>query len=221
MIHLRKTEETSEIQNKNNSQIQQNKVEEESKQKKRPYHFGEKLRQVREHKGYTLKVVAQQAGVSESLVSQIERNHVSPAIDTLLALADVLDINLEYLFEEYKRDRPVEIIRKNERPSVHEDTITFEGIAKQSGSDPSIEAYIMKIPAGDQTHRGSYGHLRREIGFVTKGKALLTYGNQEYVLEEGDSVSFSAGAAHIVQNIGDVDMEAIWIVTPAQRFVNH
>ena len=33
MIHLRKTEETSEIQNKNNSQIQQNKVEEESKQK--------------------------------------------------------------------------------------------------------------------------------------------------------------------------------------------
>ena len=45
-------------------------------------------------------MVAQQAGVSESLVSQIERNHVSPAIDTLLALADVLDINLEYLFEE-------------------------------------------------------------------------------------------------------------------------
>ena len=40
------------------------------------------------------------AGVSESLVSQIERNRVSPAIDTLLALADALDIDLEYLFEE-------------------------------------------------------------------------------------------------------------------------
>ena len=61
----------------------------EQQNKKIPYHFGEKLRSVREHKGYTLKVVAQKAGVSESLVSQIERNHVSPAIDTLLALADV------------------------------------------------------------------------------------------------------------------------------------
>ena len=221
MIHLRKTNENSEPQKQNNSQPQKDKTEEEPKTKKRPYHFGEKLRQVREHKGYTLKVVAQQAGVSESLVSQIERNHVSPAIDTLLALADVLDINLEYLFEEYKRNRPVEIIRKTERPSVHEDRITFEGLAKQSGTDPSIEAYIMKIPAGSQTHRGSYGHPGREIGFVTKGKALLTYGNQEYILEEGDSVSFSAGAAHIVQNIGDVDLEAIWVVTPAQRFVNH
>ena len=48
-------------------------------QKKIPYHFGEKLRQVRERKGYTLKVVASRAGVSESLVSQIERNKVSPA----------------------------------------------------------------------------------------------------------------------------------------------
>ncbi len=73
--------------------------EEDTSSKKVPYHFGEKLRQVREHRGYTLKVVAQRAGVSESLVSQIERNHVSPAIDTLLALADVRDINLEYLFE--------------------------------------------------------------------------------------------------------------------------
>ena len=75
--------------------------DENSQEKRVPYHFGEKLRSVRERKGYTLKVVATKAGVSESLVSQIERNRVSPAIDTLLALADVLDINLEFLFEEY------------------------------------------------------------------------------------------------------------------------
>ena len=39
-------------------------TEEETSSKKVPYHFGEKLRQVREHRGYTLKVVAQRAGVS-------------------------------------------------------------------------------------------------------------------------------------------------------------
>jgi len=66
--------------------------------KKTPVRFGEKLRKVRENKGYTLKMIAKAAGVSESLVSQIERNHVSPAIDTLLALAEGPDINLEFLF---------------------------------------------------------------------------------------------------------------------------
>ena len=196
---------------------------ENTKQKKVPYHFGEKLRQVREHKGYTLKVVAQKAGVSESLVSQIERNHVSPAIDTLLALADVLDINLEFLFDEYRKKRPVQVIRANERPSINEDDITYEQLAKPSGSDTenSIESYVLHIPAGSHTHRGSYGHIGREFGIITKGKARLTYENTEYILEEGDSVSFSAGVRHVLENVGDCDLEAIWFVTPAQRFINH
>lgn len=214
-------EETPEISahyQPNNSEIN---MESSSKQKKVPYHFGEKLRQVREHKGYTLKVVAQRAGVSESLVSQIERNHVSPAIDTLLALADVLDINLEFLFEEYRKERPVQITRANERPIAMEEDTVFEELASPATSDKenSFESYVIKIPAGQHTHRGSYGHIGRELGIVTKGTAKLTYENKEYILQEGDSVSFSAAVPHRLENIGDTPMEAIWVVTPAQRFV--
>ena len=71
------------------------------------YTFGGKLRAVRERKNITLKEVARLAGVSESLVSQIERNKVSPSIDTLLTLADVLDIDHEYLFSDYKMNKQV------------------------------------------------------------------------------------------------------------------
>lgn len=196
---------------------------ETQKNKKVPYHFGEKIRQVREHKGYTLKVVAQKAGVSESLVSQIERNHVSPAIDTLLSLADVLDISLEYLFDEYRKSRPVQIIRAAERVSINDDEITYEQLAKPSTSESqdSIECYVLHIPAGSHTHRGSYGHIGREFGIITKGTAKLTYENTEYLLYEGDSVSFSAGQKHVIENVGECDFEAIWVVTPAQRFINH
>lgn len=195
-------------------------LDDESKTKKVPYHFGEKLRQVREHKGYTLKVVAQRAGVSESLVSQIERNHVSPAIDTLLALADVLDINLEFLFEEYRKERPVHIIRAGERASVKEDDVTYEELARPaSDNDNSIESYVLKIPAGSHTHRGSYGHIGRELGIIIKGKGKLTYENKEYILNEGDSASFSAGVPHVLENAGNTELVAIWVVTPAQRFV--
>ena len=140
----------------------------ESEDKKVPYHFGEKIRTVRERKGYTLKMVAQKAGVSESLVSQIERNRVSPAIDTLLTLADVLDINLEFLFEEYRRKRPVQIVRATERKTISEDDVTYEELAKPVESDGqyAVEAFMVEIPVGSHTHRGSYGHLGREIGFI-------------------------------------------------------
>ena len=199
-----------------------NDAEDTTTHKKVPYHFGEKLRQVREHKGYTLKVVAQQAGVSESLVSQIERNHVSPAIDTLLALADVLDINLEFLFEEYRKERPVKIIRSNERPTLNEEEIIYEEISKPEDADKqnSFESYMVRIPAKSHTHRGSYGHIGKEMGYILHGKAKLVYENKEYILEEGDSATFSSGVPHTLENIGEDELKAIWIVTPPQRFVN-
>ena len=186
-----------------------------------PYHFGEKLREVREKKKLTLKAVATKAGVGESLVSQIERNHVSPAIDTLLSLAEVLDINLEYLFEEYNRKRPVQIIRAGERRQLNEDDVVFEEMAKPDEKDGehSIESYFINIPVGSHTHRGSYGHLGSELGVIIQGKAKLHYENSVYELNEGDSVSYSASAPHTLENVGNTALRALWIVTPAQRFI--
>ena len=193
-----------------------------STQNERPsYHFGEKLRAVRERKGYTLKVVAQRAGVSESLVSQIERNRVSPAIDTLLALADVLDINLEFLFEEYRRERPVSIVRAAERRTIAEGDVRYAELAKPVADDGghALEAYLIEIPVGTHTNRGSYGHSGRELGYILQGKAQLHYESLVYNLNEGDSVSFSASAPHTLINSGAVPLKALWTVTPPQRFL--
>ncbi|HZK19157.1 MAG TPA: XRE family transcriptional regulator [Treponemataceae bacterium] len=192
-----------------------------AKLKRSPYRFGEKIRKVREQKGQTLKVVAQSAGVSESLVSQIERNRVSPAIDTLLALADVLDINLEYLFEEYRRNRPVQIVRSTERRTIKEEEIVYEELANPSKNKEihAVESYIVIVPPGEQTHRGSYGHLGREIGFILEGGAQFTYEANEYFLEKGDSISFSACSPHVLINPYKTSLRALWVVTPPQRFI--
>lgn len=187
---------------------------------KSPFRFGEKLRAVRERKGYTLKVVAQAAGVSESLVSQIERNRVSPAIDTLLSLADALEIDLEYLFAEYRRERPVRVIHADERRTVSEKDILYEEIVRPLEDDGAhaIEAYYITIPVGEKTERGSYGHLGREFGVVTEGEGELHYETHVYEMKPGDSISFSATAPHILVNTGKIPFRALWTVTPPQRF---
>lgn len=189
---------------------------------KTPFRVGEKLRTVRENKGYTLKMVAKAAGVSESLVSQIERNHISPAIDTLLALTEVLDINLEFLFEEYRRERLVHITRAKERAEIKEDKIVFELLSNNlgNGQNDSFESYLIKIPPHSKTNHGSYGHIGREFGLILKGVCTLNYEGHEYSLEEGDSVSFSAACPHTIQNNTDEILEAVWTVTPPQRFVD-
>jgi transcriptional regulator with XRE-family HTH domain len=185
-----------------------------------PYRFGEKIRAVRERKGCTLKQVAQAAQVSESLVSQIERNKVSPAIDTLLAIASSLDINLEYLFEEFRQRRKVQVIRAGERRTLTEGDVVYEELATPVENDGSrgIESYMIVVPPGGHTSRGSYGHLGRELGVIVEGEADFEYESESYTLKAGDSISFSASVPHKLYNRGNIPLKAFWVVSPPQRF---
>ena len=186
------------------------------------YQFGEKLRSVRERRSLTLREVAEKAGVSESLVSQIERNRVSPAIDTLLALVDALDIDLEYLLADFKRERTLKLVRKDERNFFKtKPGVLYEHLAQvdEQGKD-GIEAYAITIEAGAETGNAEYGHPGWELGVVDSGVAELTIGNQTYTLKPGDSVSFGADSPHILANRSSKPLHMFWVMTPPKNVVN-
>lgn len=181
------------------------------------YRFGEKIRIVRERRGRTLKEVAESAGVSESLVSQIERNKVSPAIDTLLSLADALDIDLEYLFSDFRKERAVKIVRRSERAVSSRPGVVYQRLAELSGDGDGghgIEAYLITLDEGAETGHGEYGHPGCELGIVQRGSARLELGSAAYQLGEGDSVSFQADVPHRLKNAGVGVLETLWVVTP-------
>jgi mannose-6-phosphate isomerase-like protein (cupin superfamily) len=46
----------------------------------------------------------------------------------------------------------------------------------------------------------------------------LHYGNREIKIAEGDSVTFNASSPHFIENVCDTEFDAIWMVTPAQKF---
>jgi transcriptional regulator with XRE-family HTH domain len=179
------------------------------------YYFGEKIRAVRERRGRTLRELAEAAGVSESLVSQIERNRVSPAIDTLLALADALDLDLEYLFEDYRRDRSVQVVRQSERTAFTKPGVLYERLAQLEGQGQSgIEAYRITLQPRSTTQGREYGHPGWELGIVEEGRGKLTVGNADYPLETGDSVSFRAESPHTLANEGEGALKVFWIISP-------
>ena len=186
------------------------------------YQFGEKIRSVRERRSLTLREVAEKAGVSESLVSQIERNRVSPAIDTLLSLADALDIDLEYLFADLKRDRALKVVREKERNFfTTKPGVRYERLAQveEQGRD-GIEAYVITVAPGTNTGNTEYGHPGWELGIVESGIAELTIGNQTHTLRSGDSVSFKADSPHILANPGGRPLRVFWVITPPKNIVS-
>jgi len=183
------------------------------------YKFGEKLRSVRERKGMTLKDVAGKAGFSESLISQIERNRVSPSIDTLLQIADVLDIDYEHLFSDYRQKRKVSIVRADERGSIIRNKVVINQLSAVTDifREPAVEAFLLEIEADGDTGTKEYGHEGWEFGFILEGCAELIYGNETYRLNRGDTIAFPSNIPHLFRNQGEELLKAIWVVTPPRN----
>jgi len=178
--------------------------------------LGAKLRVVRERKGLSLRAVAQSAGVSESLVSQIERELISPSIDTLLALVEVLEVDLEYLFADWKRTKRVSVVRKAERARRLVEGVRYEQLSGMTDSSEQygIEAVKIEVPPGRSRGSSVYGHPGKELGVIVSGIAELSYGTESYSLEEGDSVSFASDIPHVLRNVGRRTLAALWVNTP-------
>lgn len=182
--------------------------------------FGEKLRTVRERKGITLKQVAAKVNVSESLISQIERNRVSPSVDTLIAIADALDIDLDYLFKDFKRNKKATIVKNENRFTFYIKQVIYRqlSVIQDPMDEYSIEALLLEVPPGSSTENRDYGHPGKELGIILEGEALFTYGNEQYDLAKGDSINFSSDIPHILTNSGKKDLVALWVVTPPRLF---
>jgi transcriptional regulator with XRE-family HTH domain len=178
--------------------------------------FGEKIRKIRELKRITLKELSRRVGVSESLVSQIERGKVSPSIDTLLSIAECLELDLEYLFREYKRTRKATVLRKEERSRLRRGGVTYEQLSLLTEEDNgnTIEAVLLEIAPGKKQGSPDYGHEGRELGIILEGQGELSYGTDKYNLREGDSINFASSIPHVLHNTGKRPLKTIWVITP-------
>jgi len=69
------------------------------KRRSEPLFRGEKIREIRKQKGLTLQELSVQTQVSISLLSQIERGKVDPAVSTFWKICSVLQIPFNEFFD--------------------------------------------------------------------------------------------------------------------------
>jgi transcriptional regulator with XRE-family HTH domain len=179
--------------------------------------LGALLRAIRNARHLTIKEVTAKAGISSSLLSQIERNRISPSLDTLLQVLEVYGVPPNKFFKDYETHSKVEIIKKGDRKIYKRKGFTYEklcGDSQEKGSH-SFNAFFLELSPGQQRGDSGDGHLGRELGIVVAGKANLVYGQETYEISKGDSVSFFSQIPHVIVNESTKTFQAYWIVTPA------
>lgn len=162
----------------------------------------------------SLRALAELVGTTASYQSQLERGVTGAAVSTLMRIADALSISVADLFEERSASMH-RVLRKGERSALPQ----AEGYRKTLLSQPPIRAYEVYVgifdPAGSTGHEQYTHGDSQEMMLVLKGKVEITLGADRFVLGEGDCIEYRSSTPHRIANVGDLQAEVQWIISPA------
>lgn len=169
--------------------------------------LGARLRAARTARGRTLASVAEQAGVTPSFLSQIERGLCSPSVSSLLTIAGCLNVEVVELFAGVAGGDSV--VRADERSSVAvAPGMRFSHLA--SSPDGRCEMGEVVIEPGGVSQAHPNRHAGRETGYVTQGEAFVELDGARHVLRVGDSIAFPSSVPHLLGNDGPGPCRLVW-----------
>ncbi|MEO8678347.1 MAG: XRE family transcriptional regulator [Vicinamibacterales bacterium] len=171
------------------------------------YDIGAKLRALRLKKKLGLVELGRHTGLSPALLSKLERGKMFPTLQTLLRIAMVFSVDLDYFFADHRKHRAFAIVRRAARqrfpeapgrrePAYHFESLTFPV------AEPKCEAYVATFhPVADGKAR-PHQHAGVEMIYVLSGELGVTIESTEHRLEDGDAMYFDATVQHSYRRTG-------------------
>ncbi len=176
--------------------------------------IGEKIKKLRKERKMNISDLAKAAELSSGSISQIERNMVTPSIVSLWKIAQSLNVSVGYFFEENEKKNISPVVKKNNRRRIliSNNNAVYELLS--ADLNRKIEFLYITIKPGDYSSKDFVTHEGEECGLVIKGRLMVKMENEEYILEEGDSIYFDSNIPHRYVNVGEETCESVWAMTP-------
>jgi transcriptional regulator with XRE-family HTH domain len=175
--------------------------------------LGARIRALRQARQLTLRVVADRAGVTESFLSQVERDVTSPSIATVRRIARALDLSIAQLFAE--EPATGRVVRREARRRVAYPGLKAVDEFLTSNMAGRLQVIMSTIEPGGGTGEEPYTHdSDEEVVVILSGVLDLWVGDEHYVLREGDAITYPSRQPHWNMNRGETPVTVLFCVTP-------
>jgi transcriptional regulator with XRE-family HTH domain len=175
--------------------------------------IGASLRNVRRRRGQTLRQVAELAGVTESFLSQVERDIASPSIATLRRIAVALETSIGVILD--GAGPHGQLVRAGDRRVVAYPGLMARDEFLTDGSGGRLQVILSVVEPGGGTGPEAYTHESdEECLIVLEGSLDLWVGTEQHRLEAGDAIRYSSRVAHRNQNPGPGAARILFVITP-------
>ena len=176
--------------------------------------IGNRIRQYRLQKDYTLQALADKTGFSKGYLSKVEKSEKAPPVATLSVLARELGVSVSVILGEETMNGSICLVRQNERTLMAKTGEEF-GYAYEALANPypnkHMEPFILSYPSDDAL-KHTFQHDGEEMLFVLQGQMRFKYGNRELILKNGDCIYFDSGVAHTGESIGDEPLKTLIVL---------
>ena len=183
------------------------------------YSIGEKLRAMRLRKSMGLVELGKHTGLSAALLSKLERGKLFPTLPTLLRIAMVFGVGLDYFFTDERKRRVVGVVRGKERvrfperPGTADVQYYFECLDYRA-TERKLSAFLADFQEIPLEKIKPHQHAGIEFLYVLKGTLAMKIGSEEFLLEAEDSIYFDSAVLHSYRRQGSKPCTGVIVTVP-------
>ena len=179
-----------------------------------PPEVGATLQRLRLSRGLTLEDLSRIAGVSKSMLSQIEREKANPTIAVAWRLANALGIGIaELLATETKDVESIRILDAHETPTLPGDhagyVLRILGPMELAGK---FEWYELTLAPNGALVSNPHDPGTTEHLTLLHGSMEVEVENAKKKLKLGGTARYHADKSHAIRNIGKTEAKALLVV---------
>ncbi|MGF6274933.1 transcriptional regulator with XRE-family HTH domain [Massilia sp. UYP11] len=179
-----------------------------------PPEVGATLQRLRLARGLTLEDLSRIAGVSKSMLSQIEREKANPTIAITWRLANALGVQIgELLSSEVRTADLIRVVEAHEIPTLpgaHAGySLRILGPMDLAGK---YEWYELTLAPGGELVSQAHDPGTGEHLTVITGTVELEVGNEKRKVRHGATARYSADQNHVIRNTGKAEAKAVLVV---------
>jgi len=160
---------------------------------------GDRLKKIRQIYGFSQRELAKRVGMTNSTISMIEQNRVSPSVSSLKKILDGIPISVTEFFTVDFNEHEKVVYRPDELIDIGSEGIELKLVGSVE-SKSNLALLIETYEPGADTGTEMMFHEGEEAGTVIEGTIEMTIGGEVHNLGAGDSYSFSTKIPHRFRN---------------------
>ena len=179
-----------------------------------PPRVGERLAALRQAQALSLDELSRRAGVSKSMLSQIERAQANPTVAVVWRLANALGVDMGEMLggPAASTQDSIELLSAHSTPAIRSpDGLCELRILSPIGFAGQIEWYALTVQPGGALESLAHERGAQEHLTVATGALEVHSGELTQRLKAGETARYMVDRPHALRNLGKV-VSTAWLV---------